>query len=125
MCFTNNSDPLCFLPFTVPSEPPRDIVGTAVDSTSLVITWNPPPEESKNGVLISYKILYTKISLGNSVPFEDQTTMTIEVDADVRTHMIENLDKWTVYEIKMAAATIKGDGPWSTAISAQTDEDGK
>lgn len=108
---------------SVPSEPPRDIVGTAEDSTSLIITWNPPPEESKNGVLISYKILYTKISLGNAVPFEDQTSMTIEVDADERTHMIENLDKWTVYEIKMAAATIKGDGPWSTPISAQTDED--
>ncbi|XP_071850013.1 receptor-type tyrosine-protein phosphatase delta-like isoform X2 [Apostichopus japonicus] len=108
---------------SVPSEPPRDIVGTAVDSTSLRVTWNPPSEENQNGVLIAYKISYTKISLGNAVPFDDQTAMIVEVDSAERTHDIENLEKWTVYELKMAAATIKGDGPWSTPISAQTDED--
>lgn len=121
----NICHPSCTLSSTVPSEPPRDIVGTAVDSTSLRVTWNPPSEENQNGVLIAYKISYTKISLGNAVPFDDQTAMIVEVDSAERTHDIENLEKWTVYELKMAAATIKGDGPWSTPISAQTDEDGK
>lgn len=96
-----------------------------MDSTSLRLTWTPPLEANQNGVLIAYKISYTKISLGNAVPFDSQTYMTIEVDASKRTHDIGNLDKWTVYELKMAASTIKGDGPWSTPVSAQTDEDGE
>ena len=46
---------------SVPSEPPTEVECTSPGiATSLVVKWNPPPIQSINGVLQSYRILMSR-----------------------------------------------------------------
>ena len=91
-----------------------------LSSTSIEVRWSPPPLEDQNGDITAYKILYRRMSLvSNSNP----ETM-VQVDADVRSYVLEGLRKYSLYDIRVVACTAIGDGPPSDSLSIRTAEDG-
>lgn len=97
------------------------MTGVALSSRSLRISWEPPPESTRNGKLTFYKVLYMESS---KPPDPSQATVkTVEAEEN---HVILNkLSTWTEYRIWVLAGTAKGEGPLSEAITLKTDEGGK
>lgn len=91
----------------------------AEDSTSLRITWAPPPEDKQHGDIMYYKIYFVE----NHEP--DALTKEITIsNANTREYVINELRKWTEYKVSMLAGTSVGDGPLTEFKLIRTDEDG-
>ena len=109
-----------FLPLSaVPGAPPQMVNAYPESSTSLRIVWEPPPENKQNGVIAYYKIFYVPKTRSDS----EATVIEIK-NANAREFVIDELMKWASYRVWMLAGTSVGDGPKSSPIEIQTDEDG-
>uniref|UniRef100_A0A672HZM7 Receptor-type tyrosine-protein phosphatase delta n=1 Tax=Salarias fasciatus TaxID=181472 RepID=A0A672HZM7_SALFA len=105
-------------PQTLPSAPPQDITCTSSSSTSVLVSWAPPPPEFQNGVITGYSIQYSTTE-GN------KTSKSVEgLAPDSSPYLLENLEKWTEYGITVRAQTEAGDGPESLQLLIRTEEDG-
>ena len=60
VCFAIN---LLFPVDKVPSSPPDNVQCFAVSSRGLYITWTPPRQEDRNGVLVEYGVFYRPLIL--------------------------------------------------------------
>ncbi|XP_015753438.1 PREDICTED: phosphatidylinositol phosphatase PTPRQ-like [Acropora digitifera] len=99
----------------VPSLPPRDIQAHNTSSTSLMVRWNPVLQGFTHGIVLGYRVLYRREKDGNRT-FSNVTTQVTFTE-------LYNLDKFTLYFIKVLAFTIKGDGASSNQAFVRTDED--
>ena len=88
-------------------------------SNSLHVVWEPPPENKQNGVISYYKIFYVPKTRSDS----EATVIEIK-NANAREFVIDKLMKWASYCVWMLAGTSVGDGPKSSPVDIQTDEDG-
>lgn len=103
---------------SVPSAPPQDITCTSPSSTSLLVSWAPPPLEFQNGVISGYSIQYSTTE-GN------KTSKRVDgIPPGSSSYLLENLEKWTEYGIMVRARTEAGDGPESLQLLIRTEEDG-
>ena len=85
-----------------------------VDPQTLTLSWEPPLEEQRNGIIRSYTIRVTD-SLRNTITeHTSNTTHTI----------ITSLRPYSVYLLTVAALTI-AQGPFAKQLSVQMPEDGK
>ncbi|XP_046863649.1 phosphatidylinositol phosphatase PTPRQ-like isoform X3 [Xenia sp. Carnegie-2017] len=105
---------------TVPSEP-RNLRASNRSSIELIVSWDEP--ENFNGILRSYTVYYKRIRDDNneivdSMNYESRNTLP-----DVRTLNLTNLEKYSVYEVKVSASTVVGKGMNSTVKEFLTDED--
>ncbi|EAT33150.1 AAEL014592-PA [Aedes aegypti] len=89
---------------SVPSEAPSNVTLEASSSTSITIRWQPPPVEDRNGQITGYKIRYRK----NKKPLQVETT-----PANVRHWELKGLERLSAYQVKIAAMTVNGSGPFS------------
>ncbi|XP_071824687.1 uncharacterized protein [Apostichopus japonicus] len=89
----------------VPSAPPKDVTLTAVSSTAIAVTWNPPQPNRQNGIITSYSLRYREV--GSTFP---QIVSTI---ADETSIILSGLSRDTSYEVRLAAATVNGTGPYT------------
>lgn len=71
------------------------------------LTWNPPPEERQNGVIISYTISCTDNEL--------------IVKGHVRSYCIDFRLGGQPYDCSILASTAVGDGPSTSTISVTTE----
>lgn len=76
-----------------------------------MIRWEPPPVDEQNGQITGYKIRYRK----HKKQPETQTT-----PANARKYELTGLDKKTFYQIKIAAMTVNGTGPFTEASTVET-----
>lgn len=103
---------------SVPSAPPQDITCTSPSSTSILVSWAPPPLEFQNGIITGYSIQYSTTE-GN------KTSKRIDgIHPESSPYLLENLEKWTEYGITVRAQTEAGDGPESLQLLIRTEEDG-
>ena len=103
----------------VPSMPPSSFILAASTSTSIIASWQLPPEDSRNGIITGYKLFYKKkgsLWPASMQPINGQATHSQEVTG---------LDKYTEYEFQILASTSVGDGPKSTVVYEKTKEAGK
>ncbi|XP_019717473.1 receptor-type tyrosine-protein phosphatase delta-like isoform X7 [Hippocampus comes] len=104
-------------PQTLPSAPPQDIRCTSPTSTSILVSWAPPPVEFQNGVITGYTIQYSTTGV-------NKTSKRIDgVPTEGSPYLLENLEKWTEYGITVRAQTEAGDGPESLQLIIRTEED--
>ncbi|XP_055537203.1 neogenin isoform X3 [Wyeomyia smithii] len=89
---------------SIPSEPPSNVSLEATSSTSVTIRWQPPPVEDRNGQITGYKIRYRK----NKKPLQVETT-----PANVRHWELKGLERLSAYQVKIAAMTVNGSGPFT------------
>uniref|UniRef100_A0A8D2L3E6 Roundabout guidance receptor 2 n=1 Tax=Varanus komodoensis TaxID=61221 RepID=A0A8D2L3E6_VARKO len=88
-----------------PSAPPQSVTVLTVgshNSTSISISWDPPPLDHQNGIIQEYKIW----CLGNETKFHINKT----VDAAIRSVVIGGLYPGIQYRVEVAASTSAGVG---------------
>ncbi|XP_043371445.1 receptor-type tyrosine-protein phosphatase delta isoform X18 [Dermochelys coriacea] len=101
-----------------PSAPPQDISCTSPSSTSILVSWQPPPVEKQNGIITEYSIKYIGIDGEDGKPQE-----ILGIASDTTQYLLEQLEKWTEYRISVTAHTDVGPGPESLSVLIRTDED--
>ena len=100
---------------TVPSGSPQAFNASATSPSSAVLTWQPPPFDEQNGMILSYVINVTIVETGgNFLLFSNSTTLTVTTLKPFRT-----------YICIIAAQTSVGTGPYGTQFILYTPEDGK
>ncbi|KAA0701789.1 Roundabout -like protein 2 [Triplophysa tibetana] len=88
-----------------PSAPPQQVTVLTVgnqNSTSISISWDPPPADFQNGIIQEYKIW----CLGNETRFHVNKT----VDAAIRSVVVGGLQAGVLYRVEVAASTSVGVG---------------
>ncbi|XP_066204097.1 roundabout homolog 2 isoform X5 [Saccopteryx leptura] len=88
-----------------PSAPPQSVTVLTVgshNSTSISVSWDPPPPDHQNGVIQEYKIW----CLGNETRFH----INKSVDAAIRSVIIGGLFPGIQYRVEVAASTSAGVG---------------
>ncbi|XP_029433827.1 roundabout homolog 2 isoform X4 [Rhinatrema bivittatum] len=89
----------------VPSAPPQSVTVLTVgnhNSTSISVSWDPPPSDHQNGIIQEYKIW----CLANETRFHINKT----VDAAIRSVVIGGLYPGIQYRVEVAASTSAGVG---------------
>lgn len=99
-----------------PSGSPENIVATSLSSTSVELSWDPPPVDQQNGIITNYYINVTEVETG--MVSQLMVTGTTQL-------LIDTLHPYYVYNFYISAATTVGQGPYSPAFSIQTPEDGQ
>uniref|UniRef100_A0A8C4I444 protein-tyrosine-phosphatase n=1 Tax=Dicentrarchus labrax TaxID=13489 RepID=A0A8C4I444_DICLA len=107
-----------------PSAAPEGVSCESASSTSLRVSWRPPPMEGQNGELAGYELRYQRVS-GAGGGGQGQEVKGLPIPAQQGQTLLEGLEKWSWYNITMAASTAEGTGPNSPAALCRTDEDGK
>ena len=79
----------------------------------------PVPVHLRDGVIRGYWISYKRNNLTNA------NTTRIKTESWRTSFEIQNLRKYTAYDITMTAFTIKGEGNETDVVTCTTDEDGK
>ncbi|XP_055007692.1 receptor-type tyrosine-protein phosphatase S-like [Boleophthalmus pectinirostris] len=104
-----------------PSAPPEGVSCESVSSTALRVIWKPPPVEEQHGQLAAYELSYHRVSGAEG---EGQGQVNgLSIPPQQGHTQVEGLEKWSWYNITMAASTARGTGPKSPAVLCRTDED--
>lgn len=108
--------PLMFLPWTIaaPVGSPEQLNVTEITSSSVFLTWQPPPLLLRNGVIREYKINLTEVDTGRILVFYSSTT-SITITA---------LHPFYTYFCRVGAFTVEY-GPYTESFRFVTLEDGE
>ncbi|XP_032590008.1 neogenin isoform X4 [Drosophila grimshawi] len=96
---------------STPSEPPNNVTLEVTSSSSITVHWEPPAEEDCNGQITGYKIRYRKYK---DAPQAKSTP------ANIRYFELNTLDRNAEYQVKIAAMTVNGSGPFTEWYRANT-----
>ena len=98
----------------MPTSPPLNLTIGLVLSTTIHLSWQPPPSDQQNGIIQSYIVIVLEVD----------TNMTMVIQ-DIMQHSISlpSLHPYYTYQISVAAYTV-GVGPFVTEL-VQTEQDGK
>lgn len=102
-----------------PSAPPQEVRCFSSSSTSILVSWKPPPVEQQNGIITKYTIQYAATE-GEGTTLQEVT----EILPEKSRYLLENLEKWTEYRVTVTAHTDVGAGPESLPQLIRTEEDG-
>ena len=99
----------------MPTGPPQAVDVRSESSTILALSWQPPPTESQNGIIIFYTVNITEMETGIVLSYTVVNATTLSVPA---------LHPFYNYTCIVAAVTV-GVGPYSAPAVIQMPEDGK
>lgn len=105
----------CLCLHLAPSRPPSNITATVLTSTSILILWEPPLEQYRNGPILAYNLTV-----------EDGVT-GVQLHSSILTatsFVLDELQPYTLYNVSLSARTSVGYGPFETQ-SVTTLEDCK
>ena len=102
---------------TVPSASPGNVVATAMSSTSIMVTWDDLLEADRNGIIISYTVVYTNLNRSEDQQVNNSTSQ--------RQLLFTDLHEYEEYSFRVAAETMVGEGPFSDPSPVFTLEDGE
>ena len=99
---------------TAPTAPPRNLSTIFVNSTTVTLSWDPPPSDQINGYIRHYSVVVTEHETASE--FQEQPTNTRV--------MLQSLHPYYTYTCRVAAVTT-GAGPYTGNITVQLPEDGE
>nr|XP_058159740.1 receptor-type tyrosine-protein phosphatase F isoform X13 [Dasypus novemcinctus] len=103
---------------STPSAPPQKVTCVSTGSTTVRVSWVPPPADSRNGVITQYSVAY------EAVDGEDRGQHVVDgIGHEHSSWDLVGLEKWTEYRVWVRAHTDVGPGPESTPVLVRTDED--
>ncbi|XP_013926908.1 PREDICTED: protein sidekick-2 [Thamnophis sirtalis] len=102
------------LPEEPPTAPPQNVIASGRTNQSIMIQWQPPPENHQNGILKGYIIRFCLAGLPVGYQFRNIS------NADVNNLLLEDLIIWTNYEIEVAAYNSAGLGVYSAKVTEWT-----
>uniref|UniRef100_A0A8C2JDX5 Sidekick cell adhesion molecule 2b n=1 Tax=Cyprinus carpio TaxID=7962 RepID=A0A8C2JDX5_CYPCA len=110
-----------------PDESPTILTVTPHTTTSVLICWQPPPEEKINGILLGFRIryrelLYDRLRSFSTHAISSPSTSWAELtckqkyhnDHSLTQYELDNLTKHKRYEIRMSVYNAVGEGPTSS-----------
>lgn len=92
----------------VPSAAPKNIRASVLENNTLVVSWEPPAKQFRNGILKGYRIYIQ----GNESKFDK----IVDVNVSIETVHVRNLIKDMSYHIQMAAYNRMGESVKSELI---------
>uniref|UniRef100_A0A3B4ZKX6 Immunoglobulin superfamily DCC subclass member 4-like n=1 Tax=Stegastes partitus TaxID=144197 RepID=A0A3B4ZKX6_9TELE len=95
-----------------PSTPPEELQLSALDSSSVLVSWRPPLEP--NGIIIGYRILYS-----GSLSEPEHFWKNLSQDS-ITSVEVQGLSSGTRYFFKLGASTEVGPGPYSPIKDVHT-----
>ena len=101
---------------TAPSSPPSSVNATVDSATSIQVSWSEVPAIDRNGIITQYEIIYEPLEtfggqLATRTNISDNSTFEI---------LLENLQEYVQYNIRVRAYTQVGEGPFSSNITIRT-----
>ncbi|XP_064423550.1 protein sidekick-2 [Latimeria chalumnae] len=102
------------LPEEPPSSQPLNVIASGRTNQSIMIQWQPPPENHQNGILKGYIIRYRLSGLPVGYQYKNIS------NPDVNNFLLEDLIIWTHYEIEVAAYNGAGLGVYSAKVTEWT-----
>ncbi|KAF3835237.1 hypothetical protein F7725_027795, partial [Dissostichus mawsoni] len=106
-----------------PSAPPQEIKCSSTSSTTLLVSWRPPPLKSQNGDMAGYRVRYQVVGTSEGGSEDGEPLEEPTVPATDEQVLLQRLEKWTQYRITVSAFTEIGPGPESEPLICRTDED--
>jgi hypothetical protein len=103
---------MCPGPYGSPMSP----MTTATGTTTVSISWASPDPSLQNGVITYYTVVLTDVTFGMPTRVFNTTIPTIT---------FAGLEEYAQYTYEVAAATVGGLGPYSTAVQFTTSEASK
>ena len=102
----------------VPAASPQMIQSMTINSSSVLMTWQPPPPEHQNGIITSYIVSVFLEDNDTIVQQQQYTTSSLSMT-------LVGLHPFSTYMVAVAAETGVGRGPFSSGFTIRTPEDGK
>uniref|UniRef100_A0A8B9RK40 Down syndrome cell adhesion molecule a n=1 Tax=Astyanax mexicanus TaxID=7994 RepID=A0A8B9RK40_ASTMX len=103
-----------------PEGPPQDVTLEAISSQSIKVTWKAPQKHLQNGMIRGYQVCHREHSMNGSHQF---ICISVESTGETETLSLNNLKKYTQYEVVVQASNSAGPGPASSEVRATTMED--
>ncbi|XP_049891298.1 roundabout homolog 3 isoform X7 [Epinephelus moara] len=103
-------------PEEVPSAPPRAVTVVTVklsNSSSISVSWEPPPSEMQNGIIQEYRIWCVGSGSDNQTRYYINRT----VDGNTLSTALKGLMPGVLYQVEVAAVTSAGVGARSQPVS--------
>jgi hypothetical protein len=101
----------------VPSRGPTNLrTGNGTSPTSILLQWDPVPQDCVHGILTGYTLRYKATEQGAGIKIEGGGYTTMNVPPHVTMIEIPNLESYTRYKISMFAKTKVGNGVFSETV---------
>ncbi|XP_067350509.1 roundabout homolog 3 isoform X3 [Channa argus] len=103
-------------PEEVPSAPPQAVTVATVklgNSSSISVSWEPPPSEMHNGIIQEYRVWCVGSSGNNQTRYYINRT----VDGNTLSTLLKGLMPSVLYQVEVAAVTSAGVGTRSQPVS--------
>ncbi|XP_071317063.1 roundabout homolog 3 isoform X2 [Trachinotus anak] len=103
-------------PEEVPSAPPRAVTVATMklsNSSSISVSWEPPPSEMQNGIIQEYKVWCVGSGGDNQTRYYINRT----VDGNTLSTVLKGLMPGVLYQVEVAAVTSAGVGTRSQPVS--------
>ena len=116
---------------TVPTAVPQNVIVTVELSRSIMLTWERPPLEEENGLLVHYHVIVIEAQIHY---FDNGTELrgiqgylntTYNVSEGHVQLINESIHPDYNYTVRIAAATEPGIGPFSDPVTVRTNMDGE
>ncbi len=98
-----------------PHSPPIDIQLSGIGAQSVIVTWQPPVPQDRNGVIIYYQLIFSQSQ------FE---IIDLVINATGLSYTERSLEEYNNYTVVIAAATRVGLGAFSPPMTFTTLESG-
>jgi hypothetical protein len=108
---SNSAELFIETPSDVPDGPPENLQVETLNTTSILIQWNMPVIDKRNGLIVGYKI---------AVKENDKEVWDSNVDSEPRRKIISGLLPGHKYSVRITARTVNGSGPASEWFIAET-----
>ncbi|XP_075876111.1 roundabout homolog 3 isoform X2 [Nelusetta ayraudi] len=106
------------MPEEVPSAPPRSVQVSPLkqsNSSSVSVSWEPPPSRTHNGIILEYKI-WCAGSPGDAQP---PSAINHTVDGNTLSAVLKGLVPGVLYQVEVAAVSSAGVGTRSQPVPVQ------
>ncbi|KAG7459979.1 hypothetical protein MATL_G00216340 [Megalops atlanticus] len=127
--YSKETEPITTLQ-DVPDEPPVIVAVRPSTTTSVLVQWQAPKDESVNGLLVGYRLYYRELQYDNVPPESKATANSSLLRADMTAKSsfktvssasstefeLTQLNKYKRYEIVMTAYNIIGESPPSAPV---------
>lgn len=100
----------------MPSSAPLNVSASTINSTAIIINWDLPAQDGRNGNITGYSVVLREVATNTSSSYS-QSGAHIEL-------VIASLHPYYQYECQVAAETSVGSGPYGGTIIARTLPDG-
>lgn len=99
----------------VPSSPPLNLIVYVQNSTHAIVIWEDPNQDQHNGVITHYVINIIEMDTLDPHPILTVFSPPFK---------LSDLHPYYTYQVRIAAATSIGEGPYTQLVSFRMDEAG-